>query len=113
MITPELLIAADYRKFQNTLSHGTWNTFLFQKRVRDDKGTRYFIDIVQYDWGGYPQRTGEPFTYEATVRFYTGDGETHSHMTCMDDNTRNSIEGIEEFFNSIWIKLELGYYEFN
>lgn len=111
MITAEHLLAAGFRKYKNGMSNGAWNNWLFQKRIRDEKGTRYFIDVIQYDWSMYSHRIGEPLAYEASVHFYTGDGEIYSVVTCMDDNIRNSIDAIEMFFDNMWSKLELGYYE--
>jgi hypothetical protein len=111
-ITADNLLKAGYSRYENSAGHGDWNRWLFQKRVRDEQGTRYFVDVQEYDWSGYPQRTGDRCTYEASVRYYAGDGLPTFVMTCQDHAAMASVETLEAFFSWAWMRLELGHYEF-
>ena len=110
-ITADTLLKAGYRRYENPTRDGDWNQWLFQKRVRDEQGTRYFIDVQEYDWSRYPQRRGDRFTYEASVHYYVDDGLPTCVMTCQDDAAMASIESLEAFFSRAWTRLELGHYE--
>lgn len=43
MVTDEILIEHGYRKYNDTWYNADC---LFQKRVKDDKGTKYFINFL-------------------------------------------------------------------
>jgi len=110
-IKADTLLRAGYRRYENPTRDGESNRWLFQKRVRDQQGTRYFIDIVEYDWSAYSQRTGDRFSYEASVHYYVDDGLPTCVVSCQDDGANASIEALEAYFDQVWTRLELGYYE--
>ena len=108
MINAETLLGNGYRRSDHRLNEAC-NT-LYQKKVVDARGTRYFIDIHEYDWSVYPQRIGPRFSYEPQVRFYEGDGETAVNMTVMLDRVK-TVEDLEAYVDSMWKRMEFGYYE--
>lgn len=54
---------------------------VMQKIVKDQRGTRYFIDIHEYNWQQWPQRPGPEITYEPRVVLYGQDGQCVMHVT--------------------------------
>jgi hypothetical protein len=86
---------------------------LFQKRVRDDRGTRYFVDVYEYDWLYLRPADLPRFSYEAQVHFYTGDGDSMLKCTIQDDGAMTSPEALEEFVTDLYSKIGAGHYELN
>lgn len=91
---------------------GHYNTFkhtdiLYQKRISDSKGKKYFINIWYYPANRYGH-TDLPESIQAEVQF-TGDGVTDEYV----DVTlfTKDLDKIEEVFENMWVKLGLGYYE--
>lgn len=80
---------------------------LFQKRISDEKGKKYFINLWYYAEGRHGQ-TSLPESIQAEVQFET-DGVTHENMN-VTLFTRD-IDKIEEVFENMWVTLNLGYYE--
>lgn len=112
VITREALEAAGYRPYPNPLRNDDWNAVLFQKRFKDEHGTRYFIDLIEYDWQKVAHfRDGPRFTYEPTISIYTGDGDTLFRMIVQDHAACASIRVLEMFVLEVWTKLGAGYYE--
>lgn len=80
---------------------------LWQKRIEDEAGTRYFVNFTEHDPGFYSQ-TEVPHVFEADVHFrFTNGG--HSNITHSVD--RQSIEDIEDYFEEIWTHMGMGYAE--
>lgn len=106
MINRQTLQEAGFRKFI-TPDHRT----LFQKRVRDEKGTRYFIDVYEYDWVSMGINHPTPVSYEAQVHLYKGViGESLMRVTVMDENANRSVDALEEFIDRLWDRMDAGYY---
>ena len=103
------LLARGYKKWvSETTRIFKMTDSLYQKKVIDNKGKKYFIDIYYYPAGRYGNRDMEE-SIQAEVQFHNGDGIT--------DNTMNvqlfvkDIDKIEEVFENMWVKLGLNYYE--
>lgn len=112
MIDRESLVAAGYR--EHTMHNDGFNKVcLFQKRVRDDRGTRYFVDVYEYDWLYLRPADLPRFSYEAQVHFYTGDGDSMLNCTIQDDGAMTSPEALEEFVTDLYSKIGAGHYELN
>lgn len=80
---------------------------LWQKRIEDEAGTRYFVNFTEHDPGFYSQ-TEVPHVFEADVHFrFTNGG--HSNVTHSVD--RQAIEDIEDYFEEIWTHMGMGYAE--
>lgn len=109
MINREELIKHGYKIYYD--SDVLYNAVcLYQKRIKDDKGTKYFIDIYEYmlksnkyhdDYRSYEARLVTSLkddTYSLNILLY-----------CIDDNT--TIEQLEKDIEDIWTKLGCDYYE--
>ena len=77
---------------------------LFQKRICDGKGTKYFINVWYYPAGRYGY-TDLPESIQAECQFHS-DGVTEETMDIQ--LFTKDIDKIEEVFENIWNKLELG-----
>lgn len=103
----EDLISRGYKKHVSEI-HKTFKMTdtLFQKRISDDKGKKYFIDIWYYV--GSPSHNF-PESIQAEVQFHDGDGITEESMNVQ--LFIRDITKIEEVFENMWGKLGLNYYE--
>jgi hypothetical protein len=93
-------VADHYRVLNNTDT-------LYQKRISDSKGKKYFINIWYYPAQRYGH-TDLPESIQAEVQF-TGDGVTDEHLDVK--LFTKDLDKIEEVFENMWVKLGLGYYE--
>lgn len=93
-------VAGHYTTFKHT-------DILYQKRISDSKGKKYFINIWYYPANRYGY-TDLPESIQAEVQF-NGDGVTDEYV----DVTlfTKDIDKIEEVFENMWVKLGLGYCE--
>lgn len=80
---------------------------LFQKRISDEKGKKYFINLWYYAEGRHGQ-TSLPESIQADVQFET-DGVTDENMNVV--LFTQDVDKIEEVFENMWVTLNLGYYE--
>lgn len=106
----EELKAAGYtrsnRKGAQSAGQGSFFA-LWQKRIEDEAGTRYFVNFTEYNPGFY-SLTEVPHVFEAEVHFrFTNGG--FSNVTHSVD--RQAIEDIEDYFEEIWTHMGLGYAE--
>ena len=101
---------AGYKRFDYLpLFHEGATTF-WQKRIVDDIGKKYFIDVYRYDFPEHPY-TGDkiPTSYEFSMQFCKdGDALNVELLSSWNDK---SIEEIEAFIEEMWTKLNLDYYE--
>ena len=108
-MTPETLLATGYAQFHDRMAEtslGEWYLASFQKRVRDEFGTRYFITIRH---AVIPEISGNPRRNSFTpANQFTKDGTTFNVEMLHHDE---SLEQIEAFFDSMWTTLRLDYYE--
>lgn len=108
MINREELIKHGYKTYD---SDGLYNAVcLYQKRIKDDKGTKYFIDIYEYMLKS-KDNYDKCKSYEARLVTSLKD-DTYSLnilLYCIDDNT--TIEQLEKDIDDIWTKLGCDYYE--
>lgn len=111
MISVPELEQAGYRRWRNNMSQGDWDAWMWQKIVKDQRGTRYFIDIHEYNWQLFPQRLGLEISYEPRVVLYGQDGECVMHVTVCDKTATASLASLEAYIDQVWNKLECGYYE--
>ena len=111
MTTPlqEDLISRGYKKY---ISEGNkifkMTDTLFQKRISDEKGKKYYIDLWYYPAGRHGQ-ISLPESIQAEVQFHDGDGTTEENINVQ--LFIKDIDKIEEVFENMWQKLGLNYYE--
>jgi hypothetical protein len=111
MIDENQLLAQGYRRYKNPTSRDAWDKWFFQKRIRDDVGTRYFMDVQQYDWRSLHMER-QDISYEARVDFYDADGETMLRITVMQPWAMESVLNLEQFVANLYDNLpNVGHYE--
>lgn len=69
MITQQLLKERDYRRYYTTYIKPNAQA-LWQKRVRSESGTRYFINLYEYDLRPF----SGTISYECDLQFELPDG---------------------------------------
>jgi len=113
---PEDFIKAGYREHKSK-SYETlkMTDTLLQKRIDDEIGKKFFIDVWVYD-NKYYKETGKfpkdspDFSFQPEVQFYSKEDEPMFNCMCFMGD-KQSVEDVEEFFAELWAKMNLGYYE--
>ena len=108
MINREELIKHGYKTYDSDALYNA--VCLYQKRIKDDKGTKYFIDIYEYMLKSQ-DNYDKCKSYEARLVTSLKD-DTYSLnilLYCIDDNI--TIEQLEKDIEDIWTKLGCDYYE--
>lgn len=115
----EILLKSGYKEFKPTLNRISANN-AFQKRVRDNVGTKYFINIYEYDSSIYDFNGN---TYEISLqsnKTYNGKEFTVNTeifgLSEFDNESKTyknkfSIEEIESIIEKHWNVNEFNYYE--
>jgi len=110
MITADQLIAAGYRKSKSPGSK-QFTDILYQKRIDDTNGKKYFINIWEWDNREHKRRNPElpmnDFSYQADAQMTDRHGSTFN----MEMLSPESVERVEAFMESTWRLLECEYYE--
>lgn len=83
-----------YHKFQCTDT-------LYQKKVKDDKGIRYFIDIWYYP------EVMEHISIQIECQLYNQENTAAMDITLFEQDPKKA----EEYLQYMWETLKLGYYE--
>jgi len=104
MSIKEDLIKAGYTQFdQKVFGHENASTF-FQKRIRSEKATSYFIDIYEYDYIRHGETT-LPIAYQLDVQFTKGDGVVNVSFTI------DSVTEAEKYCDELFTKMDFDNYE--
>jgi hypothetical protein len=114
MLTQEALVESGYKRFPNPLPSRLdpeFNQYGYQKRVSDEKGIRYFIDVIQYNWKNVPGYPGAQLTYEPEVHLYTSDCAALIRVIVLNDAHCASVEALEAYVDQLWRQTGAGYYE--
>jgi len=87
---------------------------LLQKRVDDEHGIKYYINVHVYDrinWISFPKELPR-YGFEPEVQFREDERVPTVNMTylCALDTT---IEDIEKFYEGAWVFMDKPYYERN
>lgn len=105
-VTSELLISAGYKRYAG--SDLNRSSALYQKRISDNHGTKYFINAWFHDYTRYNIQSPNQYSFEFEVQFTKKDGSKFN----VDDLSDSTIEEHEKFFESIWTNLEeTGYHD--
>jgi len=93
----------------------------FQKRVRDKKGTKYFITIWHYNhseqFGRDDIPKGDTYMAENQFKFDKDNKDNTCNVEYWGDVLPNewrettTLKDIEDFFESFWKKMKPEYYE--
>jgi hypothetical protein len=106
-MTDDALIAAGFKRFPPNYTLDKWDE-LFQLRVRDDFGTRYFLNVMRYD---HPEhRTG----WQAEITFNDG-AKWHPpaalRVTAYGGVADWTAQDAIEWAGKLWRALAPSYYE--
>lgn len=113
------LEAAGYKWFEDT-----WKNSLrgFQKRFRDDNGTKYFITGYHWNFGlVYPDRADDRDQYSFDVQFTVDKGgksqtidlRYSADMLPNEWRPVTTLKEVEEFYEKAWKDFGAEYYELN
>lgn len=109
-LTEEKFIAAGYKRWnQNCLNNCD---YLLQKKVTNDDGVKYFINIYVYVWEDKPwYREGidKEIAFQPEVQFDGAMYDTMNITLLVDDET--DVEEIEDTFENLWESVGKPYYE--
>jgi hypothetical protein len=93
----------------------------FQKRIKDDKGTKYFITIWHYNHAEQLQRSDieqrDSYTTDSQFRFNKGNKDCTCNIEFWGDTFPNeyrevtTLKDIENFFEEFFNKMQPDYYE--
>lgn len=100
MITDKLLLKNGYKRYSDDVYT---SLCFFQKRIKDKKGTKYFINIHKYMFYLHDNKP----SYE--VRLYL-EKEKYSIELILFSFRDMTLEDIENEVEELWKKLELKYY---
>lgn len=108
MINREELIKHGYKTYDSDVLYNA--VCLYQKRIKDDKGTKYFIDIYEYRLKS-KDNYDKCKSYEARLVTSLKDDTYNLNILlyCIDNNT--TIKQLEKDIEDIWTKLGCDYYE--
>ena len=114
------LEAAGYRWFQDRWKGSRRG---FQKRIRDEKGTKYFVTGYHWNFGKtFPDRAPDRDQYSFDVQFKVDEAGKDN---CIDiqfggDFLPNeygrkvtTLKEVEEFYERMWEATNAEYYEYN
>jgi len=102
MIKHEDLLESGYQTFNAAVLRP--NSYIsYQKRVQDNEGTKYFINIHRYEY-----EDGDRF--EIDCQFTRDDDCFNIFMFNRDDHT---IEYVEKTIEDFWVLNKFNYYEWS
>lgn len=109
-ITPDTLKAAGYRRW-NSKGLRQYAECLWQKRFRDERGTKYFIDIYEYDNADMPWHPLKDVVYEPEVSFKLPEDE--NMRVSLSTSREKTIDEIEAFYEKMFHSMDCLHYELN
>ena len=95
MITQQLLQERDYRRYYTTYIKPNAQA-LWQKRVWSESGTRYFIDLYEYDL----RLLNNTISYECDVQFKQADG-AYLNISFSARDLDETEAKVEELFQTL------------
>lgn len=100
MMTEKVLISAGYKEAPVPVVEQYANRF-FQKKVKDDKGIIYFIDVYEYE-------ISDEYNYEFKLVTQKDKFWVRTTIYSIENMT---IEEIEKEIEDIWKKCKFNYYQ--
>ena len=101
MITDKLLEERGYNKYKDYLYHADC---LYQKKIIDDKGIKYYIDIYKYE----PEVEAIETEYNVVL---ISDTESYNLEVTLYGIKDMTLDEIEKEVENIWNSLKCKYYE--
>jgi hypothetical protein len=108
MLTEQDFINQGYKKFtQRFLNQAD---FGLQKLIKDEKGKKYYITVYAFDLSKYSiPDLGYKISFQPEVQFKAQSGEYLDVSMIL--NTDTGILTIEKYFEEIFQKMNIQYYE--
>lgn len=100
MMTEKVLINAGYNEVPVPVVEQYANRF-FQKKVKDDKGIKYFIDVYEYE-------ISDEYNYEFKLVTQKDKFWVRTTIYSIENMT---LEEIEKEIEDIWKKCKFNYYQ--
>lgn len=109
-LTEKKFIDAGYKRYdQNCLNNCD---YLLQKKVADDEGIKYFINIYVYIWkdkSWYREGIDKEIAFQPEVQFGSAMYDAMNVTLLVDDVT--DVQEIEDTFENLWVSVGKPYYE--
>ncbi len=110
MLTVQDWLDAGYKRYEGSQLNNA--DFLLQKRIDDDTGKKYFIDIWVYEHSQYEYYRSNPgipsVSFQPEVQFQREHQMTMNITFIM--NQDSTITDIEQEMERLWMFLEKPYY---
>lgn len=101
-MTDEEIMSAGYKRWKRSAIDSESVECFFQKRITDESGIRYFINIKKWNFSEYKHvLNGFPeISYEGETKLYMQN--THDAINISCSSHINDIKTIETIFNNLW-----------
>jgi hypothetical protein len=109
-LSEKKFIEAGYKRWNQPLLNNC--DYLLQKKVTDEEGIKYFINIYVYIWKDKPwYREGidKEIAFQPEVQFDGAMYDTMNITLLVDEET--DVEEIEDTFENLWVSVGKPYYE--
>lgn len=108
----KILIARGYKQYPPSAFDSDIVVALFQKRVDDENGKKYFINVKKNDMSFIPEghrgNYWKPFSYDYNIQVTFGEDERTVNLEMFSGW---SIEQVEQFMKDFFDKMKPNYYE--
>ena len=109
-ISHDTLRAAGYRHWKSKGAR-VYATSFWQKRFRDEKGTKYFIEFYEYDNSDIPLHPFKDISYEPEAHLKLP--EDRIMNVTLQFNEHQTIEEIEDFIDQVYRNMGCCHHELN
>lgn len=104
-VSLDSLLESGFKEYKNQFEKHCRN---FQKRVIDDRGTKYFIGCKYHDLKNHPHLSLSP-SFEFDTQFTRNSDTFNVLLLNRGDRT---IQEVEQFFEDMFQKMEVEYYAY-
>lgn len=108
-MTEQDFIDAGYKRF-NPNGHKNAD-FGLQKLISDEKGKKYYLTVLAYDWTKYPHHFGDPISFMPDVQFRIKKHSNDEYFFSINMGGNLSVERIESECEKLWEHFGRLYYE--
>lgn len=109
-LSEKKFIEAGYKRYDQDYLRSC--DYLLQKKITDEEGVKYFIDIYVYIWKDKPwYREGidKEIAFQPEVQFGSAMYDIMNVTLIVDDVT--DVQEIEDTFENLWVSVGKPYYE--
>lgn len=104
------LLQAGYKRTTNTGEHvvAPGSQALWQKRVDDDYGKRYYINFYEYDVSSFRP---DPLSYECRIQFHRGLEDEQTISTTVSLPKDATVADYEAFVEELFVSMGFNHYD--